>query len=139
MTGHGFLRMSAPADRAQVERLYQTATVFVLPSHYEASAISYVEAGAAGLPCIGTTKGGSASLIGEAGLLVDPGDDDALVDAMLVLADAETASRLGALAEARSTLFTWRAVAERILRALALPSVSLKSLAAFLEPESDGS
>jgi glycosyltransferase involved in cell wall biosynthesis len=106
----------------------------VLPSHYEASAISYAEAGAAGLPCIGTTKGGSASLIGEAGILVDPGDEDALVDAMLVLVDPTTASRLGALAEARSTLFTWRAVAERILRALALPSVPLESFAEFLEP-----
>jgi glycogen synthase len=136
VTGHGFLRMGEPAERRRAERLYQSATCFVLPSHYEASAIAYVEACSAGLPCIGTTRGGSADLIGHAGMLVDPGDDEALASAMLALADPVTAAQLGNLAQARSENFTWRLVAERLLRALALPSVSDEPLAEFLQPPS---
>jgi glycogen synthase len=63
---------------------------------------------------------------------VDPNDDRALLAAMLELADPDTAARLGALARARSRLFTWRAVAERLLAALTLPSLSRRELAPFL-------
>ena len=88
------------------------------PSHSEASAIAYVEAAAAGLPSIGTVAGGSDYLIGDGGLVVDPGDDDALLDAMLWLADPAVAARKGAAARRRSERFTWEAVGRRLLRAL---------------------
>jgi glycosyltransferase involved in cell wall biosynthesis len=89
-----------------------------MPSFSEASAIAYVEAAAAGLPSIGTTSGGSDYLIGDGGVVVDPYDDDALLAAMLRLADPETAQRTGAAAKLRSELFTWPEVARRLLRAL---------------------
>ena len=130
--GHGFLSMGDAGDRRKLERLYEAATCFVLPSHYEASAIVYLEAGAAGLPSIGTSVGGSADFIGDAGRLVDPADSDALVAAMLELADPDTAARLGGLALERSSLFTWKAVAERTLRALRPANVALDALAGFL-------
>jgi glycosyltransferase involved in cell wall biosynthesis len=133
VVGHGFLRMGVAEDRATLERLFQTATCFVLPSRYEASAIVYLEAGAAGLPSIVTSVGGSREFVGEAGRVVDPRDDEALLAAMLELAHPDTAARLGALARARSDLFTWRAVSERLLRALALDGVATDRLAAFLE------
>ena len=79
----------------RLEQLFAQATCFVLPSHSEASAIAYVEAAAAGLPSIGTVAGGSDYLIGDGGLVVDPGDDDALLDAMLWLADPAVAARRG--------------------------------------------
>jgi len=128
VTGHGFLRLDLPEHRRALGALFAHATCFVMPSRYEASAIAYLDAGAAGMPCIGTSIGGSGELIGEAGRLVDPGDDDALVAAMHELADPATAARLGALAHERSRLFTWRAVAERLLRALDFPG----ALAEFL-------
>jgi glycosyltransferase involved in cell wall biosynthesis len=129
---HGMLRLDDPAHRSRVDQLLRDATCFVLPSRYEAAAIAYVEAGAAGLPCIGTNVGGAKELIGEAGRVVDPRDDEALFSALVELSDPETAARLGALATQRSDLFTWRAVAERVLRALSLPSVPSSSLAEFL-------
>jgi glycosyltransferase involved in cell wall biosynthesis len=119
--GHGSLPLGEPGSRDRIAALYQSATCFVLPSHYEASAISYVEAAAAGLPSIGTANGGSADLIGDAGRIVDPHDPDELYLAMRELADPAVAERLGALALRRSSLFTWRAVAKRLLRALELP------------------
>ena len=102
----------------RLEQLFAQATCFVLPSHSEASAIAYVEAAAAGLPSIGTVAGGSDYLIGDGGLVVDPGDDDALLDAMLWLADPAVAARKGAAARRRSERFTWEAVGRRLLRAL---------------------
>jgi glycosyltransferase involved in cell wall biosynthesis len=117
VTGHGFLRLDVRDQHLSLERLFAAATCFVMPSHSEASAIAYVEAAAAGLPSIGTSAGGSAYLIGAGGLIVDPGDEDALLNAMRRLAEPGTAARMGAAAKQRSELFTWDAVARRLLEA----------------------
>jgi len=118
VTGHGVLRLDVPEQHDRLEQLFAAATCFVMPSHSEASAIAYVEAATAGLPSIGTSAGGSDYLIGEGGLVVDPGDDGALLEAMRHLADPETAARMGAVAKERSLLFSWDAVAARILATL---------------------
>jgi glycosyltransferase involved in cell wall biosynthesis len=118
VTGHGVLRLDVREQHEQLEQLFATATCFVMPSHSEASAIAYVEAATAGLPSIGTSAGGSCYLIGDGGLVVDPADDTALLEAMRRLADAGTAAGMGAIAEERSQLFSWEAVAARILAAL---------------------
>jgi glycosyltransferase involved in cell wall biosynthesis len=118
VTGHGILRLDVAEQHERLERLFAEATCFVMPSHSEASAIAYVEAASAGLPSIGTSAGGSGYLIGEGGLIVDPGDDEALFAAMLRLADPETAERTGDAAKERSRLFSWEAVAGRLLSAL---------------------
>jgi glycosyltransferase involved in cell wall biosynthesis len=118
VTGHGILRLNSDAERRQLEQLYAAATCFAMPSHSEASAIAYVEAAAAGLPSIGTDQGGSDFLIGEGGLIVDPSDDDDLLEAMLALCEPETAAQMGTAAQKRSRLFTWSAVASRLVRAL---------------------
>jgi glycosyltransferase involved in cell wall biosynthesis len=134
VTGHGVLRMDVPADKAELEALFSTSTCFVMPSHREASAIAYIEAMTAGLPVIGSAAGGSIDLIGGAGQVVDPADGAALLRAMRAYADPETALALSAVAVQRSALFTWRAVGERIVRALGLPHAATDELAAFLEP-----
>ncbi len=118
VTGHGVLRRDLPKHRERVERLLACATCFVMPSRTEAAGIAYVEAAAAGLPSIGTSSGGSSYLIGDGGVTVDPSDRDDLLAAMRRLADPETAALMGAAAKRRSQLFTWTAVAHRVLRAL---------------------
>jgi hypothetical protein len=130
--GHGVLRLGVPDEQAKLRALYAHATCFVMPSHQECSALAYTEAGAAGLPSIGSAVGGSAQLIGPGGLVVDPGDDDALLDAMRALAEPVEAQRRGALARRHAENFTWSAVGERLLRALAPADVDLDSLAPFL-------
>jgi glycosyltransferase involved in cell wall biosynthesis len=130
--GHGFLRLGQSEERARLVRLLGEATCFVLPSRYEASALAYVEACAAGLPCIGTAVGGSHQLIGTGGCVVDPRDPGALLAAMRDLCDAETAARLGAAGRRHSALFTFDAVAGRILRALRPEGIAVASLPAFL-------
>jgi glycosyltransferase involved in cell wall biosynthesis len=132
VTCHGPLRLSDPQERQRLDALFETATCFVMPSHHEPSGIVFSEANAAGVPSIGTTVGGSGELIGDAGRVVHPDDDDALLAAMRELADPDTAQRLSARARARSRLFTWENVAERLLRALRVPSRPPRELAEFL-------
>lgn len=121
VTVHGMLRLAEPNERAAVDDLYRRATCFVMPSHVEPSAVAYVEAAMSGLPIIGTTVGGSSDIIGDGGVLVDPGDHDALAAAMVQLCDGQRASLLGGVAAARAGRFSWTAVASRILAALSLP------------------
>ncbi|MGO9319782.1 MAG: glycosyltransferase family 4 protein [Solirubrobacteraceae bacterium] len=132
VVGHGPLSRTSPADRERIAALYGSATAFVMPSLHEPAGIVYVEAGAAGVPSIGGSDGGAATMIGPGGLVVDPLDPDRIYTAMLELADAETAQRLGGLAQRHAGLFTWRKVAERLVRALAIPGVDAESLAEFL-------
>jgi glycosyltransferase involved in cell wall biosynthesis len=132
VTSHGRLDRSDPDARRSMERLLEEATCFVMPSRYEPFGMVYVEAAAAGVPSIGTTVGGASEAIGDGGMLVDPAHEDALIDAMRELADPVRAAAAGAAALARSRLFTWRAVAERVVRALELPVSVDRPLAEFL-------
>ena len=116
---HGPLDAADPQQRVRAEELFQSATCFVMPSHFEPFGIVYVEAAAAGVPSIGTLVGGAGDAIGPGGgLLVDPNDERALVEAMEAMCDPVRAAAMGGAARERSHLFTWKAVAERIMEAL---------------------
>ena len=132
VTGHGPLRIGVAAERETLDRLFETATCYVMPSRFEAFGIAYVEAAAAGVPSIGTTAGGAADAIGDGGRLVDPGDTAGLLAAMRELADGRVAAALGARARERAVLFTWQAVAERVVRALGLSVAGGRQPASFL-------
>jgi glycogen synthase len=120
VTGHGPLDHSATSDREALATLFRRATCLVLPSRFEPFGIAYVEAGAACVPSIGTAVGGATDAIGAGGVIVDPGDEDALREAMLELCDPTTARRLGLAAREHAADYTWERVAERILAALRL-------------------
>lgn len=129
--GHG--RLSRIRDRPLIAELFARATCLVMPSTVEPFGIVHVEAAAAAIPSIGTTMGGPRDLIGtDAGLLVAPGDEEALLQAMRRLADPSTAERMGRAARERSRLYTWPQVAGRLLRVLALEDVELPPLATLL-------
>ena len=90
--------------------------------------IVYVEAAAAGIASIGTAVGGTATAIGDAGIRVDPADPTALVEAMTCLAEPDRARTLGQRALAQSEeQFTWRKVAERLVRASGLAPEGLEA------------
>jgi len=135
VSGHGPLRFDQPASRARLERLFAEATCFVMPSRLEPFGIVYVEAAAAGLASIGTNRGGTATSIGDGGVLVDPNDDGALLDAMRRLADPTEAATLGACAQRRAEQFTWRKVAERLLRASGVTAGDDADLAPFVDQQ----
>jgi glycosyltransferase involved in cell wall biosynthesis len=77
---------------------YHACDVAVLPSHDEGLGLTLVEAMFCGAPVIGSRSGGITDLIadGETGLLVPPGDPQALADALeRLLSDHAYASQLG--------------------------------------------
>jgi glycosyltransferase involved in cell wall biosynthesis len=132
VVGHGVLSLRRPEERARAAALLSASTCLVLPSRVEPSASAYAEALAAGIPSVYTTVGGAATIVGDAGIGVDPDDERGLAAAMLALADPDRARQLGARALARAPLFTWRAVAERLLRALSPSELRPDGLAEFL-------
>ena len=86
-------------------RFLAAADVFCLPSHREGFGTSAIEAAACGVPAVATRIYGLTDAVveGETGLLVPPGDVDALAGAMRRLAeDVELRRRLGEQARERA-------------------------------------
>jgi glycosyltransferase involved in cell wall biosynthesis len=90
----------------EVSAQMDAATVFVLPSRAEGLGRVIIESFARGRGVIASRGGGVPDLVedGVEGILVDPGDDDAMAEAMIrVLSDTKLAERLGAAARDRYT------------------------------------
>lgn len=136
--GHRQLRLDRPEDRRRLADLFALATCFVMPSTIEPFGIVYAEAAGFGIASIAGSAGGTATAVGAGGLRVDPADQGALVDAMVTMSDPLTAERLGALAARRAPEFTWRKVAERILRAAGIAPPDVGELAPFLDDRPTG-
>ncbi len=118
VTGHGLLSLDDPVERGRLDELFSRATCFVMPSLFEPFGLVFAEASAAGIPSIGTTVGGCADLLEGCGRVIDPSDEEALLAAMLELAEPDVAERCGAFARERAKEFTWAEVAGRVIRAL---------------------
>jgi glycosyltransferase involved in cell wall biosynthesis len=124
-------------------RAYREASVFCLPSISEAMPYSVLEAMFSGCPVVATDVGGVSEMIDGVGLLVKPGDEKALAEALISLLDAEDgASRrrnLAALALARArSLYSQRQCVgkfEEIYRELSIGSVTTEVSASTFRSE----
>ena len=132
VTGHGSLPLGDPASAQKLAALYGRATCFVLPSLHEPAGQAYLEAAVAGIPSIGTSAGGAATVIGDGGVLVDPDDEDEILHAMQRIGYGVEAKAAGARAARHAESFTWRLVAQRLLRALAPGDLDTAALPDFL-------
>jgi glycosyltransferase involved in cell wall biosynthesis len=115
----GRVRFFGRLPRPEVLRLVAGAGVVVVPSRcYENQPLGVLEAFACGVPVVASNHGGIAELVdpGVDGLLVPPGDPDALASAVrALLADPAAGLRLG------------RAGREKVARAFT-PAVHLTGL-----------
>jgi glycosyltransferase involved in cell wall biosynthesis len=92
------------------------AAIVAVPSRWpEPFGLTALEAMASGAALVATQAGGLPEVVGEAGLLVPPGDDAALKAAFLRLAGDDTArDRLAAAGRARAKLFDTPVIAARL-------------------------
>jgi sugar transferase (PEP-CTERM/EpsH1 system associated) len=85
-------------DRADVPDLLRGMDVFVLPSLWEGMPNAALEAMAVGLPVVATAVGGTPEVVvdGVTGLLVPPGDPDALAQSIArLLCDPDLRYKMG--------------------------------------------
>ncbi len=101
LTGH--------VPREELHALYAGASCFVFPSLAEGFGLPVLEAMAHGAPVVTSRGTACAEVAGDAALLVDPLDTEALAAA--VLAALEDAAALGRAGIARAAQFTWAAAA----------------------------
>jgi phosphatidylinositol alpha-mannosyltransferase len=97
---------------------YRTADVFCAPSTgFESFGIVLLEAMAAGVPIVASDIPGYRSVMthGREGLLVPPGNPDALAEAILrLLADPDLRSRMAESGRQTAQTYDWDRVARRI-------------------------
>ena len=85
--------------RRDVENVFRTSDILVVPSRWgEPFGLINIEAGAVGIPVVATRDGGIPEVIrdGDTGLLVDVGDEEALIAAVRRLVESpELRARMG--------------------------------------------
>ncbi|MGQ0616756.1 MAG: glycosyltransferase family 4 protein [Acidimicrobiia bacterium] len=99
-------------DRAD---LLAGAAVFAYPSLYEGFGLPPLEAMQAGVPVIATWAGALPEVLGDAAVLVDPGNVDALAGALsTVLGDESRARSLVARGRERAGRYSWDSSADQM-------------------------
>lgn len=94
--------------------VYSGAAAFLFPSLYEGFGLPPLEAMQCGVPVIVSNTTALPEVVGDAALLVDPTDADALCQAMLdVLTNAELSHELSVKGLLRSKRFSWAACAQK--------------------------
>jgi glycosyltransferase involved in cell wall biosynthesis len=99
------------------EKLLQQASIYAFPSQWEGSAKTVYEAAACGLPAITTREAGDVVRDGIEGIIVRPGDVDAIASALKQLYDRPDAVERMSNAARQRVLdnFTWDHYRQRLL------------------------
>jgi len=115
------VRLLGECSPQSLREKHLSADLFVLASRFEGYGMAVAEALAQGVPVVATRTGAAESLVGDAGIVVEPGDRDALTDALrALLSDPVRRERHAAVARLRSSsLPRWQDAARLFARELA--------------------
>jgi len=102
------VRLTGPVSGDQLLVLYRAAVLFAFPSLYEGFGLPALEAMACGTPVLSSNAAALPEVVGEAALMVDPCDDDALAAAIgRGISDSALRQHLQRAGPARAVRFTW--------------------------------
>jgi glycosyltransferase involved in cell wall biosynthesis len=112
---NGAVRFTGRIEYEDFARYYAETTMAVIPSLYEGFGMPAGEAMACGVPVISTSGGALPEVVGDAGMIVPPGNKEALEKAILYLLDhPEKRWQLGQAGLRRvEGSFTWRHAAQK--------------------------
>lgn len=146
----GAVRFAGRVSDEELRRLYASAAVFALPAatdlgpppRGEGFGLVFVEAGAAGLPVVAGAAGPVPEVVrdGEAGLLVDPADEQAVAEALCrLLTDPERALRMGEAGRRRAASeFSYEAFRARVADLIGALASRREDLRHHVRPGSAG-
>jgi glycosyltransferase involved in cell wall biosynthesis len=110
------IRLLGRVDPQDLPSWYSSCAVFAYPSLYEGFGFPPLEAMACGAAVVASNASSLPEVVGDAGLLVEPADVDALAHVLgRVLDDAHLRADLQQRGIQRAAQFTWAHVAERTL------------------------
>jgi glycosyltransferase involved in cell wall biosynthesis len=130
----GRVRMLGYVEDQVLAALYTHCFAFVYPSLAEGFGLPVLEAMSLGAAVVTSDRSSLPEVVAEAGLTVDPEDEQALAAAMRTLVRGpEVRVRLREAGQARARCFSWRAAAEAVLslyeEALARPAYAEEAAA----------
>jgi glycosyltransferase involved in cell wall biosynthesis len=110
------VRFIGRVPEPEVPSLYAGATLVVVPSEYEGFGLPVVEAMAAGTPVACSHAGALPEVAGEAAVMFDPRDAEAIGAALArILSDASLRGELSARGHERARTFSWHRTAAATL------------------------
>jgi len=102
--------------QSDLPALYSGAICFIYPSYFEGFGLPPLEAMKCGVPVIVGDRTSLPEVVGDAAVLVDPFDVDALAAAIeKVISDSDLRTELGLKGLGRAKLFNWRETARQTL------------------------
>lgn len=114
--GPGTIVRTGRVDGAELAALYRSADAFAYVSLYEGFGLPVIEAMEAGTPVVASSTSSIPEVAGDAALLVDPEDVDAIADALRrVLSEPALAHDLRRRGRERAAGFTWERTARATL------------------------
>jgi len=111
------VRFTGPIPHSRLGGFYRNADVFVYPSSLESFGLPPLEAMACGTPVIGSDRGSVPEIIGDAGLVVDPDNIEALSESIYrMLNSRELRDHYVQKGYERVRMFTWERAARETLK-----------------------
>jgi glycosyltransferase involved in cell wall biosynthesis len=103
-------------DDESLQWLYESCFAFVYPSFFEGFGLPVLEAMTLGAPVIASQATSIPEIVGEAGILIDPRNEESLTRAMRELSESESMrQRLKEQSTREAGRFSWKKSAEQVL------------------------